>query len=553
MLSNVIEKYYLNSHSNDFHQIQIIVTNNSLLETQQWKIRTKNKLDKYDYVDVDILSSKTDSDYKYMSSFSEKIRLAENKNDLPNILIVCAHKVRVLRDITDLLKQYSGNTFVTTDQNIKFQICFDEPDSYVGVLGSFLKEIKYFQHIIDEILFVTATPYEGFWKILTNQKIHQLYNISKDSVQEKTYSDYYEDYMSVTKHNYLEYNCDTKNPLEYIINVFDNYLLVQNENKDIHFNPNERKIIFAPAHLHTKTLGVGCHEEIVDYFTTLNYIVFLSNGKFKGFIFPDGTRVLLSNFNKEHNIVGELRDTLRELNKLYPESNIAITGYWTIERGVTFNTDGFNFTDVIISNYHKGNLNRLIQLIGRCTGNKKYVNKMNIICPRELYNCVQEMVNKTKQLRELNPENYNRADFMNKDSAIPVKIKFLNEEFRKIVFGSITGKRGYKNGLERLLKTAINAQKDNSKVKYLEIFDRNNKTKLEDIIQNRKLNSVRIFREGNDKESRRFKQFSEAFDTFKPVAQAADKDQYNIDLTEILYEHEDFVNDVDTAWITYKL
>ena len=77
MLSNVIEKYYLNSHSNDFHQIQIIVTNNSLLETQQWKIRTKNKLDKYDYVDVDILSSKTDSDYKYMSSFSEKIRLAE--------------------------------------------------------------------------------------------------------------------------------------------------------------------------------------------------------------------------------------------------------------------------------------------------------------------------------------------------------------------------------------------------------------------------------------------------------------------------------------------
>ena len=76
------------------------------------------------------------------------------------------------------------------------------------------------------------------------------------------------------------------------------------------------------------------------------------NGKFKGFINPDKSQVNLKDFNSKNSIDGDLRDSLRKWNELNPSTNLAITGYWVIERGITFNTTGFNFTDMILSNYH---------------------------------------------------------------------------------------------------------------------------------------------------------------------------------------------------------
>ena len=549
MINGLIEKYYINSNDSNFHQIEIIISNNSLLETEQWKIRTKNKLGENEYIDVEILSSKSDSDYKYIDNFLTKILTAKTKNDLPNILIVCAHKKRVCRDIIKLLRCFSGTNYINIQKNIKFHFNFDEPDSYLGILCDFLTEFKEYSYLISEILFITATPYDHFWKILQSHRIHELYNIAKDSCVEKSYNDYFDSYMSINEHNYLEYNYQTKNPLEYIENIFENYKDINNGKEDgdlITFNPNERKIIFAPGHLYTTKLGYGSHAEIVEYFLEKNYIIFLSNGKFKGFIYPNGNRILLKDFNIKYGIKGELRDSLRKLNELHPTSNIAITGYWTIERGITFNTDGFNFTDVIISDYHANNINRLIQLVGRSTGNKKYVNKMNLICPTKIYNIVDEFVNKTRQLRELNHANYNRADFSNKDSAIPVRIEFLHNEFRKILFNSITNKRGYKVGFDRLLKLGIEKE-------FIKLYDRNNSNKFLDSLQERKIKTIRVFKEGQKGETRRFKQFSEAFDTFKPVSQSGTSKEYNIDLTSIEYNHDGFINGVNIAWITYKL
>jgi hypothetical protein len=66
------------------------------------------------------------------------------------------------------------------------------------------------------------------------------------------------------------------------------------------------------------------------------------NSKFKGFIYPNKSRIELSHFNIQNKITGELRDTLIKWNELNPTINLAITGYWIIERGITFNTIGFN-------------------------------------------------------------------------------------------------------------------------------------------------------------------------------------------------------------------
>ena len=55
--------------------------------------------------------------------------------------------------------------------------------------------------------------------------------------------------------------------------------------------------------------------------------------------------------------LGKILEKLNE-NSLFINKDIslAITGYWTIERGITFNTDGFNFTHMIISKYHSNKL-----------------------------------------------------------------------------------------------------------------------------------------------------------------------------------------------------
>ena len=76
------------------HLIDIIVTNNSLLETNQWKYRTKDKFQNDKEVNVHILSSKS-NDFKNMSEYISQIQQTTNENDLPNILIVCYHSKRV--------------------------------------------------------------------------------------------------------------------------------------------------------------------------------------------------------------------------------------------------------------------------------------------------------------------------------------------------------------------------------------------------------------------------------------------------------------------------
>ena len=82
------------------------------------------------------------------------------------------------------------------------------------------------------------------------------------------------------------------------------------------------------------------------------------------------------------------------------------------------------------SDFHKKNINRLVQLVGRATGHKNYVNKMNIITTKEIYNKVNDMTDKFVDLRRNNIENYNISDFSNKNSAIPVKLEFVDNDFR---------------------------------------------------------------------------------------------------------------------------
>lgn len=553
-LNIITEQYLFNSISSEVHNIQIIITNKSLGETKQWKVRTKNKMEEYENIDVDILSSDVNSEYHTMAEFASKIFKATSKNELPNILIVCFHKKRI-DDIIQLFKMFSGKTVMIQHLKLKFNLSLDEPDTNLGMCSLLLRKSQDHMNQIDNIEFITATPYEKFWNMLHANGIFNLTNPNKYGGQEctdgKEYDEYLDNYRQFSDHRHLVCNYRTNNPLEYIEYVFSESY--------IDMSDDTRKIIFSPAHLFTEKEGVGSHKEVVEFYNSKGFTAFLSNGKFKGFIEPNGERMSLEDFNRENNITGELRDTLRLWARIYPVKHLAITGYWTIERGITFQTDGFNFTHMIISDYHAQMLNKLIQLVGRGTGNKKYItDRCNIICPQHIIDTVENMVAKTVELKRSNPENYNFTDFSNKNSSIPVKVTFLDEEYRKLFVSSITKKRGYKQHLHILLKEGYQTGK-------IQIEDRNNvhvftndkkdttgQTKIFDDIH-KSISNVKIYSsDDTSPESRRFAQFNAAFNTYKPTSQTGEPGEYSIDLAKDRYEHNGFVNEVNIAWITFR-
>ena len=62
-----------------------------------------------------------------------------------------------------------------------------------------------------------------------------------------------------------------------------------------------------------------------------------------------------------------------------------------------------------------------------------------------------------------------------------------------------------------------------------------------------------MYKEGDKIEVRRFKNFNDAFNDYKPVSQTGNENQYNIDMAKYKYILNDFINEINIAWITYKV
>lgn len=537
-LCDLTTRYLLNENERDFHLLDVIVTNKSLPETEQWKFRTDKTFGDDEFKDkkitIDILSSKS-SDYNSIASYIQNILSCKKKEDLPNILIICYHAKRVCEDLITMFNIFGGESYFQPNNKIKFHISFDEPDANLGVTKKFISKIKKFidNSTILGILFITATPIDDFWKMLNQSGIKKLLNMNYDNTQ--NFDEELNNYRSFKEHNIIVHDSETNNPLSYIIDVFSCKKI----------NENERKIIFAPAHLYTETDGVGSHKDVANYFNDKNYCVFMMNGKFKGFIYPDKSTIELSEFNTKYNINGELRESLVKWNELNPTINLAITGYWVIERGITFNTNGFNFTDMILSNYHLSSLGKLIQLAGRGTGGKKYVNKMNVICTFKIEETIKNFNKNLEKICSLNPQYFNRTDFVHNNNTIPVKMVVHDAELLKEISELKTeAKRGYKGKLHTKLKEAYNE----GRISY---EDRNN-IKTFDFETRSEINQVRMYKDGDPPHVRRFKNFNEAYENYKSVSQSGNEKQYNIDFARDKYEFNGYVNEVNVFWITFK-
>jgi hypothetical protein len=146
------------------------------------------------------------------------------------------------------------------------------------------------------------------------------------------------------------------------------------------------------------------------------------------------------------------------------------------------------------------------------------------------------------------PKGYNNTSEDSDDdtnNTIPVKIVFNDNKLLQIVLQIIdkpNRSKDDKEKLNNLLQTGISNNK-------ITVYDKN--TKQFDITI-RTINQVRMYKNGDSIDARRFKNFNEAFETDKKVSQSCNKSQYNIDFAKDEYKQGDFVNTINTAWITYK-
>lgn len=517
----------IDTTDNDIYTINIVLTNNNLLESEQFKVRLNKNSNVIKSYNAITFSSKNKR-FKTIADISTEIIKAKNREELPNCIISCCNAKRI-KDFLYLLTIF-GNDKDFILQNIKertiikFHFSFDEPDANLGVLNIFLKEIENFVNIVG-ILLITATPTDKFWKILQQNKIYELSNLNKNNV--KDFLDKKEKYRSFNDHPFIIHDNNTNDTLKYIKEVFDKYI-----------DPQDGLRIFAPGN----NLIVS-HNKIKEYFLEKGFVCLIINGTNKSFFYPDDNiEYTLENYKLHHfkeNKDVEIKDILVHWHLNNQNKNLAITGYLSVERGLTLNTSGFNLTHTILSNYHLNNIGRAVQISGRCTGDKDYVEFIQIICTNLIKEKVNQFNNMIIDICSADIEFFNENDMsLDDNKGIPVKIEFIDEDYRINLFQENKNKK-----FHIILQNGIETNK-------IKVYDNNNLHKFD--ITKYKLKTVRRYKLGDKINARRFDKMNENFVICKGYVQDCTNFEYSIDIAENIWNHNNYINPVNIGWITFK-
>ena len=523
--------------------IPIILTNNSLAETEQWTIRLKDQLP---ILNIVIISSKDTADYTNSSELINYIKECDRK-DIPNVIVMCTNGVRI-NTCYMLFNAFSHlSPSPRSDINIKFDPIFDEVDKQTKLLKKFLKKLNDKSYmvpntnnipLINKIQYISATLDKDFWKMLIKLGVPELENL--DSILENNFprpshEELINNYKTI-ENDALIYHESISNPVEYV----EEFL-----NSD-GFDINIRNIIFAPA-----KNTIESHESMMKLFNNLNFTVLLHNGEFKGFVEPNGDRTSLDTFNVIHftNKKPQMMDTLRKWNELNPNKSLSITGFNTIERGITFNTTGFNFTHIIISDYHAKKLNRLLQLVGRNHGHSDYCNPCILITKRKIFIQCKEYIDRFLKMKESSIEKYNITDFSKSPSTIPVKIIIHDNDLLNEFMDKVKNLPTRGTNRANIINSIHNIFIDNKDTPKLDIVDKNNRNKIN--LNERTMKTVRKYT-GGPNGTRRFKQFNNNHNNCIASSQKGEGDEYTLDIACEEYIDEDFINPINIIWLTYR-
>lgn len=403
-----------NTYEHGTHHITLVLTNNNLSETTQWKVRLGSKLKQ---MNTWIQSSGKSADVRDNDRLFAKFVRMKSANELPDLIVMCTHAKRTsgLVDIIQTLKNGTLNLQKMGIHRITLSIMFDEADKNIRLIVDCLKEIWPLltleglrqDNVIRDIQFITATPLGDFWKSLKKVGISKLQNLNH-AIQEMDESSVlhrsYEGLM--TAYRWTHDHTLNHSVTDMTLNSVDYARLVS---KNWKHSSDAPRIVFAPAETERAS-----HDAMRDLFLTKGFWVFVDNSepkKGKGFYNPHGIFQSLEAFRKEHNVHGELYDVFRAWRAQNPSASLMLTGWLNVIRGITFNTTGFNFTNMILSMAHAGNLADLLQVSGRGNGDVQYVQPFEIHCPKALWEILNKQITLMKELHETNPEEFEERDF----------------------------------------------------------------------------------------------------------------------------------------------
>jgi hypothetical protein len=403
---------------NGTHHITLILTNNNLSETCQWNTRLDNKLS---HLNTIILSSNKDSDIKNIGGLVHKLMTLTKPDQLPDMIIMCTHEKRV-DDIIELIRIFKSGRLDLTDigvHKITLSIMMDEADKNMKLIVNFLEKTwglmtdapNTKDDVIRDIHFITATPLKEFWKALKGVGIsklknvnHAIQNMDEDHVLHTNYADLMKNYRWLHDHERIHtITSMTPHTVEYA------NLVLASWERNKQACP---RIVFAPAENEKAS-----HYAMQYAFRNYGYWVYVDNSdkdRGKGFYQPNGSFQSVEKFRKEHHVTGEPYEVFKKWKELHPTESLAITGWLTIIRGITFNTTGFNFTDMILSAGHMHNVADLLQVSGRGNGDVQYVGTFAIHCPVELWTLLDSRIKQMAELHEKNVEEFEAKHFHQK-------------------------------------------------------------------------------------------------------------------------------------------
>ena len=368
--------------------VNIIFTNNSLIETTQTKVR-KNLWDETHNLGK-TLELSSQSDYKDAVQIFEQI--VKNKE---MCVIACTNKTR-FKDLTKII------IFCLIKKlDIQFSIYIDEADKIFNKSGKLRKMVDLWKRSssVKRISFITATPR----RIFRHYGVLNLYRITEAFSKEH--------YNSLKDCNYVINDTFGSNNVENMVELLTGDL-----------KPEKGQVWYIPA-----SREKGSHLAMKELLIAEGIVVLIINGEGYHLYYPNKHREIFKT------------DTLSEDLGIFYKNNklfkypLVITGKLCISRGATITSMYMFLSYCVLPDM--SNKDSLYQLAGRVCGNTKMwgnYKQVTIICNTKTRDKLFKMEGKVVSLLEKNKkfDNCTFEDFemINSESnnAIPLRGKIKN-------------------------------------------------------------------------------------------------------------------------------
>ena len=530
--------------------VHFIFVNNNLIEGDQWR----DRLIRRGVQNLKIFSSKSDvSSADTLNTLISQGEYINGKYVQVDYVLMCTNSVR----LSNFTGESNGDSLLRRLEQFHPEIgvmCwFDEIDKYVKLLTDHITKFQKFNNVL-VLNGITATPYKRFWDIMHEcgyYDVEVLGQLPDPS-----------DYMTLAEHEIIPIDeIAIKKPASNFYNILQcanqevNYKTSSGEQKKItlpDLTKNTGAIIFVPGESARKS-----HDEIAKIAVDHDKNALVINGSTKAFIRASDKRsfeIYEYKKDQERKQEREIRSgkkipddemfsnmTAMDIAvKMYHDpalnlksADLVITGFYCVERGVTFNRPDFQFKYAILSPYHykegSKEIESIIQLTGRTHGSKSWVRQIQILSPAYIVETVNTSIKELIEFLRTAPTSINHASIFRETNGIPIVCTLDSETISTILRIGKVNTIAKKKQVGKLLHDAFIA----GKITNYEDKNKELPNYMPFNFESYIFDGKRIVEDEAKAKSYRFSSFYENFLKQKIYGQSIKKGHYTIDITNI--------------------